>query len=369
MTMHPAIAILTLLAMLCATTWAQDDHPGWEPEPGDLDPAQNLALGKTVTYAPAPNYSLTAKGDTDPTDLTDGVLSDHPRGHLWFQSKCVGWSYGGRANLMLDLGDVAPIDRVAMRIQGGSPQAGICTPVWMEVAVSDDGETWRRIGDYSTFRAGDDERFGVPPHDGAAWVHRFRFEDLNTRGRYVGISLYGAGLTVADEMYVFRGDHDPNACDMAALPVTDFSVTRPQLYLHKPYLCFTTNLSTPNPVGLLAPTGHESEPVSVTLELPPGTKLVDGGGFGRGEDDLPLAEVAGGPIDGGWTRYEFGGNAGGATKTWGRLFIGGDWDDGHEGELRYRVTYPDGTEGPLVSVPLRAIEVPSRCRRPRSRRS
>lgn len=360
--MRLAAALIVTFALISALAFAQDEtHPGWEPEPGDLDPEQNIALGKTVGYAPAPNYRLTADGDTDPTDLTDGVLSDHHRGHLWFQSKCVGWSYAGRANLSLDLGQVEPIREIAIRIQGGSPSIGVCTPVWMAAVVSDEGETWRTVGEYSTFERGDNEKFDVPPYEGEGWVHRFRFSDLRTRGRYVGLSLYGAGLTVSDEMYVFRGDHDPGAVDLAALPVTDFSTSRPQMYLHKPYLCFTTNINTPNPVGLITPPDFEAEDVTVTLDLPEGVELVDGGGFGRGSDEEPaesLSTISGEPIDDGWTRYEWTGSAGTDTKTWGRLFITGDWEDGQEGEMRYRLSYSDGSEGPTATLPLRAIEVP-----------
>ena len=87
----------------------------------DTNPQMNLALGRLVRYAPLPAYELTAKNNTDSTDLTDGVLSDQPRGHLWFDSKCVGWSYANRCNLALDLGRIHPIDEVAIRIQGGSP--------------------------------------------------------------------------------------------------------------------------------------------------------------------------------------------------------------------------------------------------------
>ncbi len=361
--MRLTLAIVVTIALTCAFACAQDDDapPNWQPEPGDLDPAQNLALRKTVNYSPAPNYGLTKKGDTDSVDLTDGKLSDHPRGHLWFQSQCVGWSYGGRGNLSLDLGQIEPIREIAIRIQGGAPSAGVCTPVWMAAVVSDDGETWRQVGEYSTFRRGDDEAFGVPANEGKAWVHRFRFSDLNTRGRYVGLSLYGAGLTVADEMYVMRGDNEPGDAEMAALPVVDFSTARPEMYLHKPYLCFTTNVTTPNPIGLMAPEGSEAQDVVVTLELPPGVELIEGNGFGRGSDEEPaepLSTVAAEPIADGWTRYEWSGNAGGATKTWGRLFIGGDWEDGREGEMRYSVAYADGTQGPLMKVPIRAIEIP-----------
>lgn len=356
MTMRRALICLAVLTVTCV--FAQEEGPLWQPEPADLDPAQNLALGKPVSYAPAPNYGLTRAGDTDAADLTDGALSDHPRGQLWFQDKCVGWSYGGLCNLSLDLEAVAPISEVAIRFQGGAPQPGIVTPVWIDVVVSDDGETWRRVARYSTLADGDTARFGVPRDEGQAWVHRFRFTDLNTRGRYVGLSFYGTGLTVSDEMYVFRGDFDPETCDLAALPVVDFSTTRPQMHFHKPYLCFTTNVTTPNPVGLVAPEGAESQAVTIALELPAGTKLVGGGGFGRAEEDAPLAQLAPETTEDGYTRYEFAGNMGAATKTFGRLFIGGDWADGQEGELRYRVTYADGTQSPSATVPLYALELP-----------
>ncbi len=340
------IGLLALLVAACAQNW--------EPEPGDLDPEVNVALGKLVEYAPAPNYGLTAKSDTDATDLTDGVLSDHPRGHLWFDSKCVGWSYGGRYNLAVDLAEVYPIRELAIRIQGGSPQAGVTTPVWMELVVSDDGKLYRLAGEYSTFRDGDNEEFGVPAYEGTAWVHRFRFKDLKTRGRFVGLRLYGGGLTVADEMYVFRGDHDPDTCDMDALPVTDFSVSGPQMYFHKPYVCFTTNLTTPNPIGMVMPAEAEAEDVTVALDLPKGTRLVTGG-LGGNEFDV----AAGEQIEGGaFTRYELQTAVEKNTKTWGRIFIGGDWRDGQEGKLRYRLTRSTGEPGPLISVPLRAIEVP-----------
>jgi hypothetical protein len=49
----------------------------------------------------------------------------------------------------LILGKVYPIDEVAIRIQGGSPQGGICTPVWMELLVSDDGHLYRLSGEYA----------------------------------------------------------------------------------------------------------------------------------------------------------------------------------------------------------------------------
>ena len=350
-TMTRLIVCLAALTLICASAIAQI----WQPEPGDLDPEQNLALGKTVIYAPKPNYGLTAKGDTDATDLTDGELSDREDKHLWFESKCVGYSYGGRVNMTLDLGEVQPIGEIAIRIQGGSPQEGITHPVWMEAMVSDDGETWRLAREYSVFREGDNQKFNVPAYEGAAWVHRFRFSDLNTRGRWVGLRMYTTSLTVMDEMYVMRGDHDADAVDLAALPIADFSVTGPNMHFHKPYLLFTTNINTPNPIGLTMPTGADEEQVTVTLDLPRGTEIIAGG---VGGTDIVEAAIAGEEIEGGaFTRYQIPATASKTTKTWGRIFIAGDWPDGQEGVLRYRLTRADGSEGALVEVPLRAVYV------------
>ncbi len=319
----------------------------------DANPEMNLALGKPVKYAPLPDYNLTAKNDTDSTDLTDGGLSDHPRGHLWFDSKCVGWSYAGRCNLAIDLGEVYPIGEVAIRIQGGSPQAGICTPVWMELLVSDDGHLYRLAGEYSTFREGDESRSGVPKYEGQAWVHRFRFSELQTRARLVGLRMYMTGLTVADELYVFRGDHDPETCDLDVLPVIDFSVDSPQIYFHKPYLCFTTNVNTPNPIGLVMPPEAQAEEVTVTMDLPKGTWLIDGGMGGAHASDMAGERID----DGAFTRYKFVANAASSSKSWGRIFIGGNWQDKQVGVLRYSVRRASGEATPLVSVPLRAIEI------------
>jgi hypothetical protein len=336
-------AILTIL--LCYDTAYSDSR--------DTNPEINLALGKPVRYAPLPNYELTAKNNTDSTDLTDGVLSDQPRGYLWFDSKCVGWSYANRCNLALDLEEVYPIDEVAIRIQGGSPQAGICTPVWMELLVSDDGHTYRLAGEYSTFRERDESRFGVPKYEGKAWVHRFRFRNLRTRARFVGLRMYMTGLTVADELYIFRGDHDPQTCDLEALLATDFSIKSPQMYFHKPYLCFTTNVNTPNPIGLIMPPKARTQDVTVTMDLPRGTWLI-GGGLGGTQ----VSDTKGEQVDGGtFTRYRFAAKAEKSTNHWGRIFIGGNWRDKQTGQLRYTVKSASEETTPIISVPLRAIQV------------
>ena len=49
--MRYALIVFATLAVLAAACAQDEPHPGWQPEPGDLDPAQNLALGKEYEYA------------------------------------------------------------------------------------------------------------------------------------------------------------------------------------------------------------------------------------------------------------------------------------------------------------------------------
>ncbi len=322
-------------------------------DPRDLDPAENVALGKPVTYLPAPDYGLTAKGETDSTDLTDGKLTQREDQHMWFEAGAVGWSYGGRVNLAVDLGQIQPIDEVAIRFLGGSPQAGVCAPGWVEVMVSEALEgPYYRVAEFSKWTPGDRERYGIPRYEGKAWVHRFRFADLKTRGRCVGIRFYGAGLTCSDEVYVFRGDHDPDevAIDEAAL--TDFTVTDAAIYFHKPTIHVTSNIVTPVPVGCVAAAKESGTPMSVSLTLPKGIEILGGA---LGEVGLDEAEAS---SDVAGTTYTWTVDTKGAsTKTFGRLYVTGAPAEGLKPELAYQLAW-GAHQLPALSYPIEVIEVP-----------
>ena len=71
-------------------TWSV---PG-EALAGELPPLEgreNLAQGRPVVFAPPTNYSLTGRGESDATDLTDGKLTQREDRRLWFDSAAVGW--------------------------------------------------------------------------------------------------------------------------------------------------------------------------------------------------------------------------------------------------------------------------------------
>ena len=177
-------------ALIVAITWfgcdrvmtSADETPAAEER-------TNLAAGRTVVFSPTPNYALTARGESDPTDLTDGRTTTREDRCIWFESGSVGWSYGGRVNLAIDLGRQATIDEVAIRLLGGSPQPGVNFPVWIEAFTSDDGEHWQRVEQCSRWNKNDFARFTVPRDEGKAWVHCLRFRNLRASGRWVGLRM------------------------------------------------------------------------------------------------------------------------------------------------------------------------------------
>ncbi|MFH1266553.1 MAG: hypothetical protein ABIK89_12565 [Planctomycetota bacterium] len=347
---HATLVVLLLGTFLPASGTGQALAAELPPMEG----RENLALGRPVVFVPPPAYSLTHGGDSDATDLTDGKLTGREDRKIWFDSSAVGWSYGGRVNLALDLGRPAQIDEIAIRLLGGSPQAGVTMPGWIEAFVSDDGEHYFKVAECSRWRRGDFRRFEVPDDAGAAWIHCLRFRDLNVRGRWIALRMYTGGISATDELYVFGspakdGDQEPVSDEPA-----DFTVLHPQPYFHKPELVIATNAPAPIPIGVVVPEGElREEPVNLTLDVPPGVEL-RGGRVGSVE----LKDVEREQAPDGGTRYRFVTSAPSSTKVLGRLYVQAtDWQDGQAGNLRYRFAH-DGWESPTQELPLRAVRVP-----------
>ena len=246
-----------------------------------LEGRTNLAAGCRVVFSPAPNYALTQKGDSDATDLTDGKFSQRADRHIWFESAAVGWSYGGRVLLALDLGRPARIDEIAIRLLGGSFHAGGSVPGWVEAFTSDDGEHFRKVAEFSRWKPDDFARFGVPDDAGKAWIHCLRFTDLAAHGRWIGLRMYTSATTASDELFVFGTfDATPAKPATGGTP-SDFTVTHPLPHFHKPELVIATDIALPVPVGITVPmmTARDTTPVRLNLELPKGVEIV-GGNFG-----------------------------------------------------------------------------------------
>lgn len=347
---------------LWASSWGLALGDSFPPMEG----RKNLALGKAVTFSPQPNYALTSKGETDASDLTDGKTVTRKDQAIWFDSSSVGWSYPGRVNLAVDLGQDCKIDEVAIRLQNGSPAgSGLHFPGWVEAFISNDGEHYEKVAEFSRWNPGEFEKFGIGQERGHSYVDCLRFQDLQARGRFVGLRLYGSALMVSDELYVFGepadADADAKVTSSPEAKASDFTVTHPQVYFHKPYLELATNVTLPVPLGVVLPKdGPNDAKVTLTLDLPPGLELV-GGNVGKTE----VASIKGQSEDqDGWTQLVFPDNDATIGKSPGRgknlawLYLrAGGWKDGQEGELRYSFENDKWSSGPL-SIPVRALEVP-----------
>ena len=312
----------------------------------------NLARGRKVTFAPAPNYRLTIRGDTDAVDLTDGQLSSRKDHHLWFDARAVGFSYSGLAQLAVDLGSEADVGEVAVRFQGGAPQAGVCFPGWVDLLASADGERYHCIASYSKWKAGDKQRYGVPRNEGKGWVHKLRFREVKVRARYIGLSFYTTGLCVADELWVLAGPEGAEYRPPSEGALTDFTVAGPRMYFHKPVVFVPTNLNAPTPVGLITPPGLRKQRVTAILDLPRGVSLVGGSLGGVSVADAKRESTEGGRF----ARHVLAFDAGGSNKAWGRIYLRSTWPTDRAGVLRHQLRW-EGGASPLVEQPIRAIRV------------
>ncbi len=305
----------------------------------------NLALGKIVSYAPAPSYRLTVRDDTDVTDLTDGQLTTRDDAKIWFDRTCVGWSYAGRCNLSVDLEAVQPISEVSIRMLGGGR-----LPLWAELLVSDDGDRYYKIAEYSVFAPGDREKFGIPRHQDESFIFPLTFSSLQTRGRYVGLRMYMTGLSCAEELYVRSGSHDPDSVSFSSEQLTDFTVTGAAAYFHKPVLYFSTNINTPNPLGIVKSDGLEAAEGTCIIDLPEGLSFVGGS-----IDGTALADIEAQSIHG-YVRYEIPVEIRESGKVFGRVYINGNWPEGKQGAVRYQLKYQGG-QSPVIEQPIQAIAI------------
>lgn len=158
-------------------------------------PLDNLALGKSCTMSPAPDYSHC----TDPADarqLTDG---QYITGHFWTQQGTVGWNNANPTIITLDLGTVEPIRGVSFNTAAGVAQ--VDWPHAIDILVSDDGKTFHAAGELVSLSA---QRQPLPPAGYA--VHRLWTADLRAHGRFVALIVSAAGYAFTDEIEVYRGE-------------------------------------------------------------------------------------------------------------------------------------------------------------------
>jgi hypothetical protein len=156
--------------------------------------SENLALRKSYTLSPKPNYHL-CTDKSDVTQLTDGRTS----GSQWTYKSTVGWQKAEPAvEIVIDLGDKSAIYEVRIHTVGGG-FADVEFPEFAAVLLSDDNRKFRFAGlvsskDLSNVRARGYR--GVP--------RTMSVEDINASGRYIKLIIRPKWRYVfLDEVEVF----------------------------------------------------------------------------------------------------------------------------------------------------------------------
>ncbi len=172
---------------------------------------ENLALSKSYTLDPAPNYALC----TDPGDATQLTDGQYTAGYFWAQKSTVGWSGANPIIVTLDLGQVQPISGVAWSTAAGV--AGVEWPRAIFILVSDDGKSYYQAGELVSLSA----RNSLPPRDGYS-LRRFTATQLQTHGRFVKLVVAPSGAyCFVDEIEVFKGESAWTNLPLAGEPIAD----------------------------------------------------------------------------------------------------------------------------------------------------
>ena len=189
--MVAAMRFLFVVALVCVTALCIYAMPGFTP------PGPNVALGSSYTVEPDPNYHL-CTDDGDIVQLTDGIFA--PSVQMWAFNECVGWNRAKRAVITVDLEQDTPIAGVALSTEAG--YAGVGWPAAVLIAVSEDGEQFRLVGDLLHLST----RHGAPPSSGR---YVFATDELRCHGRYVKLILLSAGTyTFTDEIEIYQGEDE-----------------------------------------------------------------------------------------------------------------------------------------------------------------
>ncbi len=182
----------------------------------------NLALNRPYTWDPAPSYHhCTDAGDK--TQLTDGKESE---GYFWTQKETVGWRPKLAASVTIDLGKLEPIGGVTFRTAARA--AGVEWPCYLGIQVSNDGKTFREVGDLIELDAKEN---GPLPSEYS--VRRLSTIELETRGRFVRFVIIPTGDYVfCDEVQVFRGPESLLARDPGGKEVEDYKTLAGKYKMH-----------------------------------------------------------------------------------------------------------------------------------------
>ena len=178
------------------------------PRPSEVpfqDKERNLALGRKVVFMPTPTHGPTMRGETDATDLTDGMLVA-PDKNLHADPRAVGWREATVVRALVDLGRSRAVGSVALHSQGGGSgtRFALRAPKSIRVLVSDNGCDFAEAGVFVKAEAL--EQGLIPAETGTLYKWWF-VVPVNVRARYVMLSVQVQSMPATmDEIAVLTPD-------------------------------------------------------------------------------------------------------------------------------------------------------------------
>ena len=249
---------------------------------------QNLALGKKVKMSRKPNYSLTKKGGTDKTDLTDGVLANSGSDRIWYCGETVGYRKGAALgiNFLIDLEKSEPVEKLVFRCLGGKASSNLRFPKNIKAYVSMDGKTFYQTASLAKLMPAeapqsDFKRFFYLNESGEAYVYPFEL-NVNAQARYVLLNVIGeSGWFMCDEIAVLKAS--PESRKTLGFG-SAYKTSIPKAIYFDGVVIAPRDLEFPVPSNIYVPTllrvqdmrsDEDSEKiVKLTMELPEGISIL-----------------------------------------------------------------------------------------------
>lgn len=249
---------------------------------------KNLALGKKVAFTIQPNYRLTRNGNSDSTDLTDGMLSSRKDGTIWFDRLSVGWGFvlGSGVDMRLDLGKVLPIDRVVLRCLAGRNGVDEFTPDDFQVLVSKDGRKWYSAAQLKRLMPGEKDQSDFKtcfylPEPGVPYVYPMEIK-IDCNARYLNIRVSSAKrYFMTDELAVMEASpklaSSPDFDKAYEGETVPFFTSGILIAPHKNYFAISRNIITPNFLlarDMRSAAEQKNNLIKAVVELPKGIELI-----------------------------------------------------------------------------------------------
>ncbi len=319
----------------------------------DLSRGKNLALGKKVVFAPAPDYHLTKKGNTDSHDLTDGNLADRSNDAIWFSKNAVGWrgSAGEGVNFKIDLGKEQKVGDVIVRLLGGKAQPNLSLPKSIEVFVSRDGKKFYKASEMNKLMPGeknqcDWQRYYYLSEDGVPFTYPFKLK-VDADARFVGLRITGSsGWLFTDEIAILEGNKITDAAYQTPdVPfITSGILMAPRL--GKFYV--PVNIDAPNWFDYSDMRSKKTGKIALVAEVPEEIEL-----------RYPVADVKKEAIGKGMVRYSYEKQSGARKNRVGPFFYrlkqGAKLPKGAAAVFYATI---DGKPSNIVSRPVESLTIP-----------